>query len=201
MSTDFDSMDDGLQEPELPVKKKKEGMSMPMMIGIGLGALVLNIVVIVVLFKFVLNPNSGAKDEKKGKGGHSKVSEEEGSSEANDEEKEFFAVEKERKFLELGRITTNPKASNKFLVVNIGCIYKTGKDFEKENEKPESDYMKKLISKTKSVIINEIGSMSVEDIQAKRPNLESIFRDRLKPIFKDKQIFLREVIINEFILQ
>ncbi|MCX6148098.1 MAG: hypothetical protein NTW25_12755 [Candidatus Kapabacteria bacterium] len=200
MSNDFNAMDDDLQEPEVPVKKKKEGMSMPMMIGIGVGALILNIVIIIVLVKFVLPGGGSSHDEKKIKS-HSKVSEEEAGGEAGDEEKEFFALEKERKFLELGRITTNPKGSSKFVVVAIGCVYRQGKDFEKENEKLESEYMRKLLAKTKSVIINEIGNTTVEEIQAKRSNLESIFRDRLKPVFKDKQLFLREIIINEFILQ
>lgn len=202
MSTEFDAMDDGLQEPENPIKKKKEGMSMPMMIGIGVGALVLNIVIIIVLVKFVFNGNSNTQNDKKGKTSHSKASEEESSSsESNDEEKEFFENEEKRKFLELGRITTNPKGANKFVVVSVGCVYREKGEIKKEDLKPESEFMRKLLAKSKSVIINEIGSTTVEEIQNKRPNLESIFRDRLKPVFKERQLFLREVIINEFILQ
>lgn len=205
MADEFDNLDDGLQEPEQAGKEKKGGNKMMMYIGIGVGALILNVAIIIVLVKFVFN-SSGGEDEhgKKSKIAavkHGEESEEEGGHGDEDAEKEFFASEKERKFLELGRITTNPKNSGKFIVISVGCVYREKAHLSEEDAKPDSEYMRKLIAKVKSTIINEIGQMSVEEIQAKRPNLEIIFRDRLRPIFKEKQIFLREIILNEFILQ
>lgn len=204
MADEFDNLEDGLQEPEQAGKEKKGGNKMMMYIGIGVGALILNVAIIIVLVKFVFNSSGEEGHDKKSKIAnvkHGEESEDGGGHGDEDAEKEFFATEKERKFLELGRITTNPKNSGKFIVISVGCVYREKAHLSEEDAKPDSEYMRKLIAKVKSTIINEIGQMSVEEIQAKRPNLEIIFRDKLRPIFKEKQIFLREIILNEFILQ
>jgi hypothetical protein len=205
MSEDFDQMEDGLQEPEQAEKKSKGLSPTVKYIAIGVGALIVNVIVLIVLIKFVFNTGGDESPDKKSKiakvkGGHGDE-EEDGGHHGEDEEKEFFAVEKERKLLELGRITTNPKNSSSYVAISISCIYRTKGEIPEEDAKPESEYMRKLIGKVKSTIINEIASNTVEDIQAKRLDLENILRDKLKPIFKDRQMFLREVVINEFILQ
>lgn len=185
-------------------KKKKGGMSLPVMIGIGVGAIVVQVVLIIVVVNFVL-PKSGGEEDKhkteKMKEKEKAKSEDEKFFEGDSEEEDFFAEEKERKYLETDKIITNPKGSTKFVVVNLGLEYKFKPDVPEPEQAPDSDLMKKLMARLKTTVIQDIGSKSVDEIHNSRSTYNIEIKDKLKPVFKESKIFLRNVYIVEFIIQ
>lgn len=199
---EFDGLDEN-QEPEKS-KKKKGGMSLPVMIGIGFGAIVVQVVLIIVVVNFVL-PKSGAdeanhKSEKMTEKQKQK-SEDEKFFEGDTDEEDFFAEEKERKYLETDKIITNPKGSTKFVVLNLGLEYKFKPEVPEPERAADSDLMKKLMARLKTTVIQDIGSKSVDEIHNSRSTYDVMIKEKLKPVFKESKIFLRNVFIVEFIIQ
>lgn len=205
----MDNLDpSGSQEPEKPDKKKKKkegGMSLPVMIGIGFGVIVVNVVLVIVVINFVvpmMNGSHDAEKDKKAKIAEEKKKAEHAVSHSDPEEEEFFENEKERHYMETGRITTNPKMSTKFIVIGLGLEFRVKEDTYKEEElKAESEMMKKMLSRIKAVVIKELGMMSLEDLQTNRPQLDNIFKEKLRPLFKEQKIYLKRADIVEFIVQ
>lgn len=201
---DFEGLEMPTQEPEKAKKKKKEGMSLPIMIAIAVGVIIVQVVLIVVVVNF-LSPKSESeqiaeKDKKKTESLKKKASEDEFFQEDTEEE-DFFAQEKERKYIETDKIITNPKGSSKFVVINLGLEYKFKPDVPETEQTPDSDLMRKVMAKLKALVIQDLGSHTLEEISNQRAEYNTTLRDKLRPIFKESKIFLRNVYIVEFIIQ
>ena len=106
--------------------------------------------------------------------------------------------------METGRIITNPKLSEKFAVINLGLSYREKVGEEESSEEsadaPDAKALK-MEAQIKSILNNMIGSMTEEEIQHQRQNLSTIVKEKLTPLFKKNKMFLREVLIVEFIIQ
>jgi len=202
MAENPEQADQGKQEPEKP-KKKNTGMPMSRLLMIIGGILVVNAIAFIVIFRFFLAPadDPNAKDKDKAKKEKVKTDDEEFMDEDEAAEEDFFADESKRLYVETGRITTNPKMSTKFVIINVGMVFRPKEEVPPEQIKPDSDLMKKLQAKIKAVIIKEIGNLTVDELQAKRGELDIMLRDKLRPVYKESKIFLREVNLTEFIMQ
>ena len=101
-----------------------------------------------------------------------------------------------------GRITTNPANSiKKFIIVNLGLEYRIKPDLPVEEFDLEKPLMQKLMIRLKSKITDRVGSMRVEELVRQRSELTTIFKADLQELFNENQMFLREVYLNEFLIQ
>ena len=206
--------DEELQEPEKQTKKKKKektGMSMPVVIGMVMGILVVNAALVFLIIRFVYSPEPTVMTDSTGKVIQIEPVEDEDQeddddepSDLDDEENEFFANESKRKFFETDRILTNPKGSTKAVMIKLGVEYRPKMSEEEEIKKikPDSEFMVKIMAFTRSVVINELGTMT-EDfmLNNSKDTLAYIFKDKLKDYYKDRKLFLRKIQITEFIIQ
>lgn len=117
---------------------------------------------------------------------------------------EFKKDENER-FITTGRITTNPKMSTQFVVVDIGLDFyvndKLSKDIKKDKPE-ESPEMLKPLSAVKGEINNLLGSYTVEELQAMpRDSLQSRIKGKLTNVFTQNKMMLKDAILQEFIIQ
>lgn len=118
----------------------------------------------------------------------------------------------------MGRITTNPRNSTQFVVVNIGVVYfpksedhlkelKVEKAKEAKEAGPEGGGGNPTLLSTKSYaqlkanVTRVLGSLSVEELQARRDSLPSMIKMNVKPVFRENEMFIKDVILLEFILQ
>ncbi|MBE2188144.1 MAG: hypothetical protein KGZ71_09070 [Desulfobulbaceae bacterium] len=195
------------QEPEVP--KKKAGLSLPVIIGIGAGVLIVLVVVILFAVKMMLNSVVGTQqgDTQSTEQVQKPVEDKELSNieyykKMADEDK---ISENDSKYMETGRITTNPRASTQFVVVNLGLSYRIGvdaEDAEKKEGTETDDQKRRFEALIRNAINNQIGDMSVGELQQiRRDSLTSIFKERLVPVFINNRIFLRDVILVEYIIQ
>lgn len=211
-----------IQQPEKPVKKKKSsgGLSLPMMIVIGAGTLIVLVGISLFAISYMVNniidKKLGAqadstkvlspKEEAKIKGKEKEKELDNAYKEL--EEEEYFETEEGVGYIETDRIVTNPKFSTRFAVLKLGLSYreKVNPDEEKEEEeKPKEGEVdpaaQKMQAQIKSIINNMIGSMTEEELQQQRSNLAIIVKEKLTPVFKKHKMFLRDVLIVEFIVQ
>jgi len=207
--------DEELQEPEKQNKRKKKektGMSMPVVIGMVMGILVVNVALVFLIMKFVFKPEPTVMTDSTGKviqiepveDKDQEEDDDDEPSDLDDEENEFFANESKRKFFETDRILTNPKGSTKAVMIKLGVEYRPKMSEEEEIKKIKSDseFMIKIMAFTRSVVINELGTMT-EDfmLNNSKDTLAYIFKDKLKDYYKDRKLFLRKIQITEFIIQ
>lgn len=206
-----DHSEDSLQEP-LKKEKKSLGVSLPLMIGAALGILVIIVlgVILGVFFasKF-LGPQQANGDKNKGK--TEKVAksgdafEEEFTSEGG-----YLSKLEDIMLMETGRITTNPRgAASVFVVVNFGFEFKKMNDDNKELANlakegavnMEHPVIKKMMARIRSTINNMIASYTKEELLEKRKELPEMVKKELRPIFRDYELLLGNVTVQEFIIQ
>jgi flagellar basal body-associated protein FliL len=194
------------QEPEEP--KKKAGLSLPVIIGIGAGVLIILVVVILFAVKMMLTSVVGTQPvdiqttEQQHKPVEDKdISDVEYYKRMVDEDK---ISDNDSKYMETGRITTNPRASTQFVVVNLGLSYRTGLGVDDAAKKAAEtdDQKRRFEALIRNAINNQIGDMTVGELQQiRRDSLTSIFKEKLVPVFINNRIFLRDVILVEYIIQ
>jgi len=197
-----------------PLKKEKKalGVSLPLMIGAALGILLIIVlgVILGVFFatKFISPQHSGVESKDKGK--TEQVKKEDTFDKEFSEEGSYLSKLEDIMLLETGRITTNPKgAASVFVVVNFGFEFKKMDPKNKELEtfakegavNMEHPVIKKMMARIRSTINNLIASYTKEELLAKRPELPEIVKKELKPIFRDYELMLGNVTIQEFIIQ
>ena len=182
------------QEPEKPKRQSTGSMKLPMLIGIIAGVVVIQAIIIVVVMNIFLKPSYAPADTQGGKTEQKKVEKDESPKEGESSD------DVNMQFIETGRITTNAKSSDKFVVLNLGLEFKAQGE-EEPSEKEGGTLSPIMNAKIKGTINGIIGSMAIEDLQAKRDSLSFIIKDRLKPVFKSNKMFLKDVIIQEFIIQ
>jgi len=183
-------------------KGDKKGMSTMKMILMIVGILVVNAIVVIGVVKFFF---ADSDDDKPHEAHTEQVDGEHAEddfSEYESEEETFFETEKQRKMLTTGRITTNPANSiKKFVVIDLGMEYRIKPDLPPEEFEPESPFMQKLHIKIKAAVTKRLGEMRVEELVRQRSQLTEIFREDLQPVFNEHKMFLREVYLNEFLVQ
>jgi len=195
--------DEKKQQPEKP-KKKSDGLSMPILIGIISGVIIVNIVIVVLVIKLVFPPAGGEENTQHGKESKVEKTETDEYEFGEDGGEEFFEKQKAIRHMETGRITTNPKGSEQFVILDLWLEYVVSEkvlEDHHEEYKEESDLMEKLFTRVRAEVISFVGSLTVEQINAIRPELPEKLREHLSDMFKKNKIKLREVIIKEFIIQ
>lgn len=202
-----------LQEPEKKKKKKGSSLSIPMIVAIVFGVIVINIMLVIAVIKIWMPdatatvPTDGDKTEmvKKDNDKSSEEGDEDDGytlSELDEEELEFLEKESKRKYMETEDITTNPKASSAFVIIQLGIKFVANEELDPKLLSAESDYMKKLMGNTRAMIIKEIGQHTADELlENGRAVLPDIFKKSLKPLFKEKKLFLREITITKFMVQ
>lgn len=127
---------------------------------------------------------------------------------AEEKPKEEVKIDKKlMKYIETGRITTNPLNSDQFVVVNLAL------KFSARDEKAMKEIFgegggeggvilpPEIMAPMRSKINQVLGSMTVAELQQRRNNLAQEFKDSLKIIFSTHQLILNEVFLQEFIIQ
>ena len=194
------------QEPEKQKKKEKKassggGLPLPMLIGIGVGGVVL-VLVTVILGYFIATKLFPSQQQVVVTNGQVKAE--------NKTEQEEPADVHESLYMETGRITTNPKdVPTTFVVLNLSLEFvpknkddeKTKEVLGKEGVNTAHPTIQKMLARIKSMINNQIASTPMADLQAKRPELEKIYKELLQPTFKEFGFKLLNVGILEFIIQ
>jgi hypothetical protein len=205
------------QVPEKPKRKVSAGtgdLSLIQFIGIIAGVLIVMVVIIVLAIKFLILPELKPSEEH-GTVDSSKKTEE--VSKSDDKEKRAEEEKKKRAssgtksydiekalFSQTGRITTNAKNSDQFVVLDLGIMFtpegegESGGGHGGPAKDPLPDKLKSMI---KGSVNNVIGSMTVDEIQQKRDSLSFIFYDKLRKIFYTNKMVLNEIVIQEFIIQ
>lgn len=108
------------------------------------------------------------------------------------------------KFVETGRITTNPLNSDQFIVVNLALRFsaRDKKILEKLTGGGEGGGLPtEIMAPIRSKINQVLGSLTVEQLQQRRNILASELKDSLKAIFATHELILNEVYLQEFIIQ
>lgn len=208
------------QEKQIPEKPKKKsgGMSTPVILGIIGGIVVFQAVLIFFLFKFFIVPQQQPVEH------DAAHAEKDRAAEVKDEEKdhenknweydEFTLDPKLVHTYETGRITTNPKSSEKFVIVNLAIEYivKNEESLEEINaelaahgggddEGDPSLFTHKKKIRIKGKINSMLGGLSVDELFAKRDSLPSIFKEGLAEVINDHHMKVKDVIIQEFMIQ
>jgi flagellar basal body-associated protein FliL len=150
-------------------------------------------VIIVLLFNFLIVPslNSGS-DGNSGEKAKKEKAEKEAHKNAE--------MDKKKQFQSSGRITTNPKASAQFVVIDLGFEYAPLGEEEVEAKEGEG-FEPGLQAKIKGTVTRTLGSMTAEELTSRRDTLDKIFFKNLKPVFKEEKFMLHSVILQEFIIQ
>lgn len=203
------------QEGQEPVKpeneekpKKSAGLKLPMVLGIIAGVMI----ILIVAVRFIFLPYIVSSLTSEATAGESKAKTEAKSESSENSGKEEFEVfkanEKLSEFFQTGRITTNPKQSTQFVVADFGIIF-FPKDEESmkalfeggKKEEGSTALPAKLSARVRGIINSVLGSMTVEELQVKRDSIPNYVMANLKPFFKEKNLFIKEVILQEFIIQ
>lgn len=203
------------QEPAAP-KKEKSGMPVSIIGLVGFVVILIALLVNVFLILGVKSdvtaitqvitsgklPEAKSGDEKK-----KPIIEDEDDDDANTVGQ--YVADKDAQYFETGRITTNPKSSSRFVVLNLGMFFtknqageEEGGEEKKKNEPVSfSPYGLKFDGMVKNIINSQIGSMSLEELQIPRDSLTFLFRKKLKPLFRQQDAQLRKVAVVEYIVQ
>lgn len=210
-----------VQQPEKPAKKKKSsggGLSLPLMIAIGAVTLIVLVGISLFAINYMVN---NIIDKKLGAVSdttkvlspkeEAKLKEKEKAKELDKtykelEEEEYFDTEEGVSYIETDRIVTNPKFSTRFAVLKLGLSYreKVGEEEKEEEEKKEGEVDQKSMkmqAQIRNIINNMIGTMTEEELQQQRSSLPIIVKEKLTPVFKAHKMFLKDVLIVEFIIQ
>ena len=209
------------QVPEKP-KSKGGGVRLPMLLGIIGGILVVNIAAVLIFVRLFFpqlwnkgaentDPNDKNKTEKLDDKSKKESSHGSEVSDAKSDYADWIDDKKYIQSVETKRIVTNPKGTSQFLAVNLGLIYIKLDEESKPEKKPaegeaenaeKTGFTKELLKKVTSSINIKIGSLTVEELQQmKRDSLSKIFFKDLKPVLKQEHLYLKDVLLLEYIFQ
>lgn len=219
-NNDGEVQEQQLQQPEPPPKKKKKGLSLPLIIGISFAALLILIGgTLGAVYLMVNNMMQHTNTEQTSDAKHEEKDEEEENPEFNLEAKYAElqdVVERQTKniqFMELGEVITNPKNSNKFVVIDVGVEYvaydengeviKTGEGEEavEESVSAEEFFGKRDVAKVRSLINNVVWENTESELQNKRSELPDMLKEEFKEIFLENGAIIKDVVILRFIIQ
>ncbi len=205
------------QEPEKP-KKEKSGLPFPLFGLVGFAivliALIINVFLILGIKSEVssiteaitsgkINTQNDSKDKKSSESADH-------DSDSEDSNVGKYVADEKADYFETGRITTNPRASTSFVVLNLGVYFTKGDskseggsegEGKKEASTSFSPFGKKFDGMVKNIINSQIGNMSLDELQIPRDSLSLLFKQKLKPLFSQQEARLKDVAIVEFIVQ
>jgi flagellar basal body-associated protein FliL len=180
---------EGNQQETPKQPKQSGGVGLVPILGIVFGALLLLIIATRFIFlPYIIENMGGGKKT------------EETSKEKEKENKNLM------KFVETGRITTNPLNSDQFVVVNLAMKFsardeKVFAELFGEKKEGEASLPNEIMAPVRSKINQILGSLTVAELQQRRNTLANEFKDSLKSIFAEHQLILNEVYLQEFIIQ
>ncbi|MGQ9818486.1 MAG: hypothetical protein ACUVQ1_00960 [Candidatus Kapaibacteriales bacterium] len=184
-----------------PMKPQSSGFGLIPILGIVFGSLLL----LIIATRFIFLPYivESLKDDKKKE---EVVKKDERSI---TEKGPYAGIDKKLiKYVESGRITTNPfNSADQFVVVNLGFkFYATNEETLKEmfGEKGGEGlptFPPEFMGKIRSRVNQILGAMTIPELQQKRLEIANIFKDSLKTIFSANNLILGEVFLQEFIIQ
>lgn len=200
---------------QAPVKPKKRGggeVKMPILIGTVIGTVILMAAIFYAVFWFgikpYMSPDEAAEGDKAGDTLKVEVDETADLENMDDPEQEFLHGEVGIHFIRSGRITTNPKATTQIVLLDLGMEFRAKAEDERfpEGEKVDNLETKpefsRMLASVKGKINSMLGSYTVEDLyKLNRDTLTEKFRTSLKPIFKKEKLYLRDIILMEFLIQ
>ena len=182
-------------------KKEKKGSPLKMILMV-VGILVVNAIIVIGVVKFFFADAGHDEHPKEAKTEEQDHNEKDEFAEFKNPEETFFETESQRKIISTGRITTNPANSiKKFIIINLGLEYRIKPDLPVEEFDMEKPLMQKLMIRLKAKITDRLGAMRVEELVRQRSELTALFKEDLQEIFNENQMFLREVYLNEFLIQ
>lgn len=212
--------DEPKQEPATS-KKEKSGLPVPIF---GLVGFVVVLIVLVVNLFMILAIKSEVKSISEailtGNLPIKEATQENAKKEKSIEEDEDdpldnvgkYVADENANYFETGRITTNPRMSSSFVVINLGVFFKEkekkdaaagqGNKEAKSNETAGfSPFGRKFDGMLRNIVNSQIGSMSLEELQIPRDSMSKLFKERLRPLFRQQDAQLKDVAIVEFIIQ
>lgn len=178
-----------IQSQETKEKKSSGNLGLVPILGIVFGSLIILILATRFLFLPYIVESMGG-----------------GSKKEDEKTKEEVKVDKKLvRFVETGRITTNPLNSDQFVVVNLALRFsardeKTMKEVLGEGGEG-TGLPPEIMAPIRSKVNQILGSLTVTELQQRRNNLANEFKDSLKTIFLNHNLFLNEVFLQEFIIQ
>lgn len=218
-----------IQEPEPPKPKRKKGLSLPLIIGISLAALLILIggtlgAVYLMVNNMMQNNNTEQTTEKTHDENHE---EDEAPEQELDLEENYNYLKnvaknqhKNVRYMELGEIITNPKNSDKFVVIDIGVEFvaygEDGKVLVVHSEGEGDDHSGESVgggneahkffkhndlARIKSVVNNVIWSNTVQELQNKRSEIPDMLMEDFEKIFKKEGLVIKNIIVLRFIIQ
>jgi len=135
------------------------------------------------------------------------------------EEEDFYMGEEGIEYAETSRLLNNPKNSSEVVVCQLGFEYRIFKEHvegeeaaEEEGEgegegkeavKPDHFFTQnpKISAKVKATVNDMFSRMTIEEIQTARSELSDKLFEEFKPIFKKEKLWLKKVIVIEFLVQ
>lgn len=209
-----------VQQPE-PPKVKKKGLSLPLIIGISLAALLILIGGTLGAVYLMVNNMMQHTNTEQTSNGHNE--DEKAHKENSDEEDhnvndkyEYLKniVENQTKnlrYMELGEIITNPKNSDKFVVVDIGVEFvaydETGEviPVAEGGEGGEGEgshfFEKRDMDKIREIVNKFIWSHTVEELNGQRGEMAGMLKEDFEEIYKENGGVIKDVIVLRFIVQ
>ena len=204
------------KEPKQVPEKPKGNSGIPgivQLVGIISGTVVIMVIILFLAFKFLVFPDlkqltgAGRLDStavgEKSKEELAKEAEKKKDAWMNEEDASFFQNDENTHFVETGRITTNPSGStDRFVVINLGLIYLT-KPGEKESgeEGGAAALSPTIIARIRGGVNMVLGKYTAEQIKSQQDSLPNVFKKELKPIFRQGKMLLKDVILQEIIIQ
>lgn len=196
-------------EKHIPEKPKGiiGNMKLPITIGVIVLVIAIPIIIVFILFKTmvapVLNPVQPNQAQQVNADKTPKVGEA-GKTE-NPEQQLSDEDKKNMQFVETGRMMTNPRSSTNIIVLNLGIEFLPKDKDEIADIKKEgvnSMIMKKVLSRIQGTFQGKLGDMTLEEVQAVRKDtLSVLFKSYLEPVFKDYDMYLKSVMVKEFLIQ
>ncbi len=126
------------------------------------------------------------------------------------DQEDFYMGDDGVLYAEVADILAMPKGSDDKVMIAIGIEYRVKTKVSEEEEEEEKEakavdptaifkQKPQLKAKIESNINNLIGSMTLDQLQSIRPELEDVLTERLKPVFKSERIWLKKVMVRKFI--
>lgn len=188
-----------------PTKPQTGGLGLVPILAIVSGYSLLLIIALIIATRSLFLPyivDSLRKDEKK----EEVVTKVESNK---SEEGPYSGIDKNLiKYVESGRITTNPfNSADQFVVVNLGFKFFATKEetlkeiFGEKGGEGTLIFPPEFMGKIRSKVNQILGAMTVFELQQRRLEMANIFKDSLKTIFSANNLILGEVFLQEFIIQ
>ena len=127
------------------------------------------------------------------------------------EREDFYGDPDGEKYHAIDQVMAMPKGSTEKVLIGLSFVYRvktlTEEEAAEAEEEEEEESLtdmkaslaKKLDVQVKSIVTNLIGSMTLEEIQTIRPELEELLLEEIRPLFQKEKMWLKQVFVTQFI--